>query len=107
MTPQELKDRMSHNPIMDSFNSKFGDKLRDEYLLTVMREAEQQVLVDTKGRVKEVDVTPTAAQVTAGIRAINLETDFLIPYDFRWIDPNDPATIEGIPIKILNKDKFL
>lgn len=102
MTPKEIKDRMSHDPRLDAFNAKFGRRLRDEFLRVVMREAEQQVLVDTKARLKEVDVT-----VTVGERAINLETDFLVPDDIRWQDPNDDAKAEGIPVRILNKELFL
>jgi hypothetical protein len=102
MTPKDIKDRMSHDPKLDAFNSKFGRRLRDEYLRTVMREAEQQTLVDTKSKWKEVEVT-----VTVGERAINLESDFLIPIDMRWRDPNDDVKAEGYPMEILNKERFL
>lgn len=102
MSPQELKDRMSHDPKLDAFNKKFGRRLRDEYLRGTMREAEQQVLVDTRARLKEVEVT-----VTVGERAINLESDFLLPVDIRWLDPDDDAKAEGTQVEIRNQDHFL
>lgn len=101
MTPKQLKDRISHDPRLDAFNAKFGRKLRDEYLLEMMEQAEQEVLIDTRARVKERKTT-----VTPGQRAVNLENDFLVPIQIRYKDEDDDALAEGIPVQIVDESKL-
>ena len=93
----ELKDRMSHDDRLNAFSSKFGRKLRDEYLRHMAREADKQILIDTRCKIKRRKTI-----VTAGQRSINLDDDLLVPLSIRWKDPDDDALAEGIKVEIID-----
>jgi len=102
MQANELIARMARDRRLDAFRAENLEHLFDEFLWTVIHDAELELVRDLQSLVKEQDVT-----LASGARAINAPNDLLILTDIRYKDTNADALLEGNKVTIVNQDDLL
>ena len=100
--PDELIARLSRDKRLDAFNKENLEHLFPEFLWSLIEAAEKEVLVDTRARLKEQQLT-----LAKDTRAVNAPDDMIVIHDLRYRTSSDDALVEGIPIEIVPETDLL